>query len=63
MNELDTFALNCPYCGSNIELVIDLSVGTQEYSEDCEVCCRPMVVSVHRDRGGEFSVTVRSEGE
>lgn len=35
----------CPYCGSPIQLVIDpLQVGCQ-YIEDCEVCCRPMLVT------------------
>mgnify|MGYP002630250328 CR=1 FL=1 len=36
---------SCPYCGSAISLLIDLSVEQQSYIEDCEVCCRP--ISVH----------------
>jgi hypothetical protein len=35
-----------PYCGARIELVIDCSVPFQEYIEDCEVCCRPIVLAV-----------------
>jgi len=35
----------CPYCGSSICLVIDSSLDTQQYIEDCEVCCRP--ISIH----------------
>lgn len=34
----------CPYCGESIELLIDSSVDEQEYVEDCQVCCRPVVV-------------------
>ena len=46
MNEfLREVAIECPYCGEVIHTVIDLSAGGQEYIEDCQVCCRPMVVS------------------
>jgi len=31
----------CPYCGEEISMVLDLSVGRQTYIEDCEVCCKP----------------------
>ena len=34
----------CPYCGQRISMLIDLSVSTQSYIEDCEVCCRPIDV-------------------
>jgi len=34
----------CPYCGEVIELLVDLSDLGSEYVEDCQVCCRPMVV-------------------
>ena len=37
-----TFA--CPYCGEEISMVLDLSVGRQSYIEDCEVCCRPIEI-------------------
>ncbi len=63
MQPINTFEVNCPYCGEMIELLIDQSVGSQEYTEDCSVCCRPMLVAVRRDRQGGFFVDVRSEGE
>jgi hypothetical protein len=34
----------CPHCGEVIELLIDTSVPTQEYIEDCQVCCCPMLI-------------------
>lgn len=43
---LDTCKDRCPYCGELIELVIDTSIEAQEYIEDCEVCCRPIIVNV-----------------
>ena len=35
----------CPYCGEEISMVLDLSVGRQSYIEDCEVCCKPIEIS------------------
>ena len=34
----------CPYCGETISMLLDLSVGEQNYVEDCEVCCRPIEI-------------------
>lgn len=39
----------CPYCGTPIHLVIDPADEDQEYTEDCEVCCRPMIVVTRGD--------------
>ncbi|UCB53922.1 MAG: CPXCG motif-containing cysteine-rich protein [Thiotrichales bacterium] len=44
--------IHCPYCGENIEIVIDGSVEQQNYVEDCSVCCRPI----------ELTVTVMADG-
>ena len=35
----------CPYCGEQISMVLDLSVRRQSYVEDCEVCCNSIEVS------------------
>lgn len=38
--------ITCPYCWQTISLLIDVSAGSQEYVEDCSVCCRPISVAV-----------------
>ncbi|MGB7729404.1 MAG: CPXCG motif-containing cysteine-rich protein [Candidatus Acidiferrum sp.] len=38
-------SFNCPYCGEEISMVLDLSVRRQTYVEDCEVCCQPIEIS------------------
>jgi hypothetical protein len=53
----------CPYCGEPIELLIDCSVHSQEYVEDCQVCCAPMVITTEVDSSGFPSVSVRAEDE
>lgn len=37
--------------------------GEQEYVEDCQVCCRPIVLSVTVDVDGDAIVMARSEIE
>lgn len=34
----------CPACGAGISIVLETfaDATTQEYIEDCEVCCRPL---------------------
>jgi len=34
----------CPYCWEQISMVLDTSVRSQQYVEDCEVCCNPIEV-------------------
>lgn len=42
----------CPYCGERFETRIEVSAGAQQYIEDCEVCCRPMALSIEIDDSG-----------
>ncbi|MCA9394339.1 MAG: CPXCG motif-containing cysteine-rich protein [Candidatus Omnitrophica bacterium] len=37
----------CPCCGGDNSLLIDLTAGSrQQFVTDCEVCCRPLVISL-----------------
>ncbi len=50
----------CPYCNESVEIAIDPgSGGSQQYVEDCEVCCQPWTVNVlyRADGGADVSVT------
>lgn len=49
----------CPCCGERITLVVDGSVEAQTYTEDCEVCCAPMLVQVRVGEEGASPPTVR----
>lgn len=55
--------LDCPYCGEPIEVLVDGSAGDQQYIEDCQVCCRPIVITVTIDDEGEPQVDARGEDE
>jgi hypothetical protein len=65
MNPIESQTVYCPWCGSPIALVVDCSGGSQEYVEDCAVCCQPMVVRVTVDTQGEgvLAVSVFREDE
>lgn len=55
--------MTCPYCGESIDILLDLSVPDQEYIEDCQVCCQPIVFDVSLDGDDAVSVLVRSEND
>jgi hypothetical protein len=57
-----TVFVRCPYCGEPIELLVDATLPNQKYIEDCEVCCRPMVVEVDAT-ADEPVVRLRRENE
>ena len=39
---LQTFEVQCPYCGEAIEVDVELMDTDQVFIEDCTVCCRPI---------------------
>jgi hypothetical protein len=52
----------CDACGEEIVVPIDVSAGSsQEYVEDCPVCCRPNVVHVEIDEDGGAQVWAEPE--
>lgn len=60
MNPVEEQAIDCPYCGESVTVVVDCSQPFQEYVEDCFVCCRPIVLTVNADPDA-ISVQARSE--
>lgn len=44
-------------------MLIDCSVHEQEYVEDCQVCCRPIMVHANIDNEDDPSVFLSSEDE
>jgi hypothetical protein len=51
--------VDCPYCGASVEIALDPGSGsTQDYVEDCEVCCQPWQVAVRYDDEGRAAVSV-----
>ena len=62
-NATEPVSIECPYCGESIEILVDLSVEEQSYIEDCQVCCRPINLTVMVDAEGMPQVTAIGEDE
>jgi hypothetical protein len=56
-------SITCPYCGETIEIMADPSVVRQEYVEDCQVCCRPIILTITSQNDGFPRVEARTEDE
>jgi hypothetical protein len=59
---LETALYDCPYCGEQVETTVDLSGGDQAYTEDCQVCCRPILFNL-QVHGEEWMLDVRREDD
>lgn len=51
----------CPYCWEQIYFEIDLSIENQEYVEDCQVCCNPILLRVNSNGLGVHIETARED--
>ena len=60
-NLLADVDIECPYCWETIGILIDCSVDSQEYIEDCQVCCQPILFDVVVDDDGYPTVSVSSD--
>lgn len=60
---LDAVTIDCPYCGEPIEILLEPSEDSQRYIEECQVCCRPITISVTVDEEGGTSVDASSEDD
>jgi len=63
MNCLQEAEISCPYCGEVISILLDGSVEEQQYIEDCQVCCRPMVIVSSVSSQGDCHVEARHEND
>ena len=55
--------VTCPYCWETIALQLDLSAGSQTYTEDCPVCCQPLLVRLGVAADGGYAVEVEREND
>jgi hypothetical protein len=55
--------VHCPYCGESFETLVDLSAGSADYIEDCQVCCRPIQFHLEVDHEGALTRFAAARGE
>lgn len=63
MTDLEEKKIDCPYCGETIDILIDSSIPQQNYIEDCQVCCQPIIFDVAVNTEGGATVQVFNENE
>jgi hypothetical protein len=51
LTDLFEHPFTCPACWAAISMLLDLSETPQTFVEDCEVCCRPLVISLSTKAG------------
>ena len=56
-------AIDCPYCGEAVVILVDPSVPSQVYVEDCAVCCQPMEIIAELDGDSLVRVDARREDD
>ncbi len=62
-NRLIETNVQCPYCWEHFSLLVDASIDSQEYVEDCEVCCRPIDFIIEIDEQDQLRVQARMQHE
>ncbi|MBY4677937.1 CPXCG motif-containing cysteine-rich protein [Marinobacterium arenosum] len=61
MSLLEEIPLQCPCCGQSISVLVDCTESDQQYVEDCQVCCAPMLLTVWLDEQGEPHLQAKPE--
>jgi hypothetical protein len=51
---LEATRIDCPYCGEGFDTDVDCSSGSQQYVEDCPVCCQPIDIDTNVDIDGRL---------
>jgi len=51
--------VQCPFCGQAFDVTIDTTVGTQRFTTDCEICCRPIEFVAECEPGEVLSLEIQ----
>lgn len=63
MSGLVEASFSCPYCGEANYVLLETLEEAQEYIEDCQVCCQPIVFHVSPLSDGSAAVDVHGEND
>ena len=53
--------IQCPFCGQTFALAVDTTQPSQCFVVDCEICCRPMEISLRCEDGEVLDLDVRGD--
>lgn len=53
---------NCPYCGEINFVTVFFSEGkSQNFIQDCEVCCKPIEITISQDNDGNIFLDAKND--
>jgi hypothetical protein len=62
MTGLISIAYQCPHCGEGNEALVDPTGGSeQSYTEDCAVCCNPILLTISISIEGDVTLSVDTD--
>jgi hypothetical protein len=62
MTDLHVVRYACASCGESNETLVDPTGGTRQvYTEDCQVCCRPNLLTITIGEEGEVVIEAAFE--
>ena len=63
MHDLLETTVSCPYCGETIDVLIDCSSGSQQYYQDCSVCCATILFTMEIDSTDKLTELIVSRDD
>ena len=63
MYQLEPAETWCPYCGEHLNVLLDPQDLGQTYTEDCQVCCQPILFHIAAGAGGGLDLQVKREDD
>jgi hypothetical protein len=55
--------VQCPYCGEPFETSADVSAGSCNFVEDCQICCQPIEMELRVDEDGKLLELIARRGD
>ena len=62
MEALEYLPVDCPYCGAKNEISVERVADAVSYTEDCQVCCCAMMVTISHF-GDDIAISVQREDD
>lgn len=63
MSLLEEIEAACPYCGSPVVIDVEPGLESQQFIEDCAVCCAPIEFELHANIDGGWRLVARRDDE
>jgi transcription elongation factor Elf1 len=60
---MDPKTIECPFCGEPNDVFVETSEGSQNFIQDCEVCCQPIGIRARVHGEDDVEIDVVRSGE